>query len=377
MSKIQLRYLTQFEHTEQLNQAKASFEEKYPDVEIIVEQAADNFESMRVFENDAPDIMDSGGWWLFNQQGVFMDLLPFVQETPGLAADLNPGVMRVATKSGNLPGLPVDISVPLILYKKSMLDAAGIPYPTDNWTWDDMMAMARKLTIRNEAGVATQFGFGNGPDIECYEPFIMRNGGRYLSTDGLTARGYIDSNETVEAFQKVIDMYRQHRVTPKPDEPSEAGELHQGFALIFSFTWFVGGLEQHGLGDNYGVVGLPRMPGDVEANMIYMGASGITTKSEHPELAWQFLKHYILESTESFKQPRTLPLTLTLAEKSGMNKHRLWSRYLQELDSVQASGFYISEKWNTSRQLINEDINKMINDGADVRQMLKSWTRYA
>jgi hypothetical protein len=44
-------------------QAKASFEENYPDVEIIVEQAADNFESMRVFENDPPDIMDSGGWW--------------------------------------------------------------------------------------------------------------------------------------------------------------------------------------------------------------------------------------------------------------------------------------------------------------------------
>jgi multiple sugar transport system substrate-binding protein len=240
-----------------------------------------------------------------------------------------------------------------------------------------MMAVARKLTLRNASGVATQFGFAIGPDIENYEPFIMRNGGRYLSPDGSTTRGYMDSEATVEAFRKVIEMYREHQVTRKPGEPSEAGQVHQGFTLVFGFTWFTGGLEANGIGGQYGVVGLPRMPGGVEANMIYMGGSGVTTKSKHPELAWAFLKHYILERPENFRQPRNLPITRTLADQSGMSKHRLWSRYLKELDSVQASGFYISEKWNTSRQLINEDIHRMILDGADVRQTLKSWTRYA
>ncbi|KRF20213.1 extracellular solute-binding protein [Paenibacillus sp. Soil787] len=377
MNKVQIRYLTQFENVNQLMMAKESFEASHPDVEIIVEQAADNFESMRVFQTEAPDIMDSGGWWLFNQKGVFIDLLPFVRETPGLEDDLNAGIMRVATKDGTLPGLPVDVAVPLILYKKAMLDAAGIAYPTDDWTWDDMMAMAKKLTLRNESGVATQFGFGIGPDIEDYEPFIMRNGGGYLEPDGSTARGAIDSDATVEAFRKIIDMYREHKITRKPGEPSGAGELHQRFALVFGFTWFAGGLERAGIGELYGVVGLPRMPGGVEANMIYMGASGVTTKSKHPEISWAFLKHYILERMENFQQPRTLPITRTLSEQSRMNRHRFWSRYLKELDSVQVSGFYINEKWNTSRQLINDDINKMINNGMDVRQMLKSWTRFS
>ncbi|MBP1993915.1 hypothetical protein [Paenibacillus eucommiae] len=60
-----------------------------------------------------------------------------------------------------------------------------------------------------------------------------------------------------------------------------------------------------------------------------------------------------------------------------MNENRLWKRYLQELEDVQASGFYLSEKWNTSRQLINEDIHKMILEGVDINQTLKSWTRFA
>jgi multiple sugar transport system substrate-binding protein len=136
-------------------------------------------------------------------------------------------------------------------------------------------------------------------------------------------------------------------------------------------------LEKNGLSDQYGIVGLPRMPGGTEANMIYMGGCGVTMKSRQPELAWAFIQHYILQQPNNFQQPRDLPITRTLAEQSGMSSHRLWSRFLKELNTVQISGFYISDKWNTSRQLINEDIVKMINEGADVRQTLKSWTRYA
>jgi multiple sugar transport system substrate-binding protein len=378
MSKKQLRYLTQFENTSHLMQAKASFEAIVPDVEIVIEQAADNFESMRAFQDDSPDLMDSGGMGLFNHSEMFLDLMAYVRSTPGLEADLHVGMMRVAAQDGRLLALPMDVSVPLILYKKACFDAAGIPYPTEEWTWDEAMEMASRLTLRDEEGVAEQFGFATGPDIEYYEPFIMRNGGRYIAVDGSTARGCIDSEATVEAFRSVIDMYRKHHACRKPGEPSKAGHPHQGFALVCGFTWFTGGLEANGLSDQYGIVGLPRMPGGADANMIYMGGCGITAKSQQPDLAWAFLKHYLLELPDNFKRsPYSLPITRTLAERSGMSRHRLWSRYLQELDSVQASGFYLSEKWNASRQLINEDIHKMILEGLDVQRTLKSWVRFA
>ncbi len=375
---IELRVLTQFEHMNDLLAAKESFEKDNPGVRIIVEQATDNFESLRAMKSDQPpDIMDSGGWGLFNLKDIFIDLMPFVQEVEGLEEDLNPGIMRIACKDGTLPGLPIDISVPLIMYNKAMFDREGLPYPQEGWTWDELMDLAHRLTLRNEEGIATQFGFGIGPDIECYEPFILRNGGRFLSPEGSTARGYVDSEATVEAFRKVIELYRVHRATRKPEEPSAAGHLHEGFANIFAYTWFTGGLIEHGIVDQFGVVGLPRMPGGEEANMIYMGGCGITTKCEHPKVAWEFLRHYILERPERFRQSRTLPATRSLAEQSGMTEHPIWGRYIKELDHVQASGYYLNEKWNTSRQLINEDIQKLILDGSDVRHMLQSWTRYA
>ncbi|WP_164779591.1 extracellular solute-binding protein [Paenibacillus kobensis] len=380
MSAItEIRFLTEFQQLHNVSSAIASFERDHPHVRIIVEQAADHYESLRAFNSDeAPDIIESGGWSLFNRPGMFVDLLPYVKEVPGLQEDLIPGIMRVACKDGNLPGLPVDVSVPLMIYDKEKFDQAGLPYPTEDWTWDDMMALAEKLTIRNEQGVARQFGYGNGVDIEFFEPFIMRNGGRLISLDG-TARGHVDQQAAIEAFKKLIDAYRVHQVIRKPDEPSEAGDLHEGFAIIFGFTWFIGGCIEHGLSGRFGVVGLPNMPGGQQGNMIYMGAAGVTSKSPNPHLAWEFLHHYVLQRPDSFRSrsTRTLPITRSLAEQSGMTEHPLWSRYIQELDHVQISGFYINEKWNASRQLINEDINRMILEGADVAQTIKSWTRFA
>lgn len=368
-----LRFMTEFQQLQKVSDAKESFERANPGVTIVIEQSTDHFESNNAYQSDkAPDIIESGGWSLFNNKDMFVDLNPYVEEVEGLEEDFYQGPMQVARHNGMLPGLPVDVSIPLIVFKKEMFDRAGLAYPAEDWTWDDFIEAGKKLTIRNEHGVASQFGFGIGVDIEWYEPFIMRNGGSYLSSDGSTARGYVDSPATTEAFRMVIDAYRVHGIIRKPDEPSEAGELHEGFAMIFGFMWFTGGLIHNNLDDKFGVVGLPRMPGDEQSNMIYMGAAGVTSKSKHPRLAWEFLRHYIIDC-----HSWTLPITHSQAKERGLTEHRLWSRYMKELDFVRPSGYYLSEKWNSSRQLINEDINRMILDGVDVSQTMRSWTRFA
>ncbi|MCI3920999.1 extracellular solute-binding protein [Paenibacillus sp. TRM 82003] len=370
---IELTFLTEFEQLQKLMAAKESFESKYPEVRVVIEQSTDHFESLRAYESDeAPDLIESGGWSLFNRKGMFVDLEPYVAATEGLEDRLFSGPMKVARHDGTLPGLPVDISLPLILYRKAMFDQAGLAYPTEDWTWGEFVELGRKLTIRNEQGVATQFGFGIGVDIEWFEPFVLRNGGRYVAPDGSTARGYVDSPETIDAFSKLIDAYRTAEMIRKPDEPSEAGELHVGFAMVMGYAWFAAGLVRAGIADQFGVVGLPRMPGGKSSNMVYMGGAGITSKSRHPEWAWKFMHHYLVECSSWM-----LPLTRTKASERGLTEHWLWSRYLEELERTEASGFYLSEKWNSSRQLINEEITKMIVEGKDVAQTLRGWTRFA
>ncbi|GFN34086.1 ABC transporter substrate-binding protein [Paenibacillus xylaniclasticus] len=353
--------------------AKASFEQANPGVHIVVEQVNDYFEIMRALQSDeAPDIIETGGLQIGNPDGVFRDLNGYVTETSGLEEDLYMGLIRAARHGGVLPSLPIEISAPLIIYDKEKFDRAGLAYPTDDWTWADMIALAKQLTLRDEHGVASQFGLGIGIDIEWFEPFIMRNGGRYVAPDGSTTRGFVDSAATIEAFQLIVDAFRKHRVVRMPDEPCSADVWYEECAMKFSFMWNANDFLREQPVERYGVVGLPHMPGGQRANMVYMGGIGITAASAHPDLAWSFMRHYLLECHSWMP-----PISRSQAEQRGLTKHPIWSRYLQELDDVQLSGFFLNKKWNASRQLINEDIYRMIVDGADVSRTLQSWTRYA
>ncbi len=48
----------------------------------------------------------------------------------------------------------------VLLFRKDLFDEKGIPYPTIDWTWDDMIAAARKLTDPKKGTYGLQLGRG-------------------------------------------------------------------------------------------------------------------------------------------------------------------------------------------------------------------------
>jgi multiple sugar transport system substrate-binding protein len=57
---------------------------------------------------------------------------------------------------------PVNWDTVVIFYNKDMMDAAGLPYPTPEWTWDDFAAYAQKLTTGGTYGAAVYSGYQTG-----------------------------------------------------------------------------------------------------------------------------------------------------------------------------------------------------------------------
>jgi len=351
--------------------AKQSFERDHPDVTIIYQQASDFHEMLTAYRSEEPpDIIESGGFQVSNSDDLFIDLNPYVAATAGLEEDLYAGLLRVTRSSGILPGLPVEVSSPIIIYSKESFDEAGLAYPADDWSWDDMIRIASRLTERDEGGAVTRYGLQLGVDVEWLEPFVMRNGGAYISPDGATARGYADSPATIETYQLIVDAFRLHRVVQMPNEASNGEQRLAAPPLRFNFSWNVNHDELHQ--GKIGAVQLPQMPGRIQTNMVYMGGAGITAKSASPDIAWTFLKHY-LHACHSWMPP----IFKSQAAQRGLSEHPVWSKYLQQLEHVQLSGYYLSKKWNASRQLVNEDIFRMVEGGADVAQTLRSWARFA
>ena len=94
-----------------------------------------------------PDVVRVSGLqvqqWL--RQGAFLDLTDKLSAAE--LADFYPGPLEQFCWQAKLWGIPDTAAPTLVFYNKTMFDAAGLAYPTDNWTFEDMRQAAVQLTL--------------------------------------------------------------------------------------------------------------------------------------------------------------------------------------------------------------------------------------
>lgn len=112
--------------------------------------------------------------------------------------------------------IPKDVDTIGLWYNKTLFDEAGVAYPDENWTWDDLLAAARKLT-NPDKGI---YGFAapnNGH--EGYWNFVYQNGGEILNKD--RTKSDITNPATKEALQFYADLITKEKVSPTADQMAE------------------------------------------------------------------------------------------------------------------------------------------------------------
>ena len=112
-------------------------------------------------------------------EGVLENLDSYIQKSGYDLNDYWPGLLESAKYNGSVYGLPRDIESNVLYYNKDMFDKAGVKYPDENWTWDDLLAAAEKLTVKDASGKVTQYALAmenNGK----YDKWVNQNGGAIL-----------------------------------------------------------------------------------------------------------------------------------------------------------------------------------------------------
>ncbi|WP_158301727.1 extracellular solute-binding protein [Paenibacillus mesophilus] len=369
MNNVQLTIVTQAngEGLKALLASVAQFESKRSDVQVHIEQANGNYEVLNRLKSGEPgDLvqMSESVFGPYLRDGFVVDLLPFLQRDNGLSQDdFYRGALEGPSANGELAALPIDIHVPFILFRKKAFAEVGIPEPDGSWTIEQFRETALQLTGEG------RYGFRLHIDIEWFEPFVLRGGGAYLSADGSTAQGYLNSPETAAALQEIVDWFRVHKIVPMPGEVRE-NAFSERFAMNFDFSWCIPHVLHNHAGE-YGAVGLPCKANGRDTNMMYMGGYGISSGCEHPDAAWELLKE--LSVPPSGRPLSQLPPTKPLARRLGSDISPFMACALGELDKATKSGFYLSQKWNANRQIVNQDLKLMITDGIDVRSTLEKW----
>ncbi len=244
-----------------------------------------------------PDIMtiDSPNLALYANAGALLSLDHYMKEEGDIEDILEPTLAGLTFK-GEIFLAPIVESSIALYYNKHLFEEVGIPFPSRNpdepLTWDEVLEIAQKITNHKTGvhGIDPAQGFGEGEGPAYFKmPILWQFGGEVLSPDGKTADGYLNSEEALEALQFYQDLYHKHQVAAF-ELPPGAIETNQ-LAMTVLGSWHLVELERFSdfkLGEDFGVAPLPKGKYQVAPNGGW--ALGISSQSQYPEEAWEFIK---------------------------------------------------------------------------------------
>lgn len=170
----------------------------------------------RVVSGDVPDVVISSGAlfeWMA-KRNVWADMRPALQKIGWKQGDVfhNPETISHTGKQHAVPFVAHQGGA--LVYNKTLFQEAGVPLPTKDWTWDDVLDAAKRLTKadKNQWGINGNFGHGT------FFSSVWANNGEVLSKDG--KQTLFGGAAGVEALEFLAGLTTRHRVSPTPQQAS-------------------------------------------------------------------------------------------------------------------------------------------------------------
>lgn len=246
------------------------FEKKHPNVTVKLSPGASSTDqllqklSAGFAGNQYPDVSYAFGSWAgqLEASGRTLDVSSQVKQPDVKWDEFTEAARATAQPTGKkVIGFPAVVDNIGLLYNKTLFDKAGMAYPTNDWTWDDFRAAAKKLT--DPANHIYGYGYSvSGSEETTWQfwPHLWQNGGSIIS----------DNQKKAEfaspAGDKSLDLLRGMAVDDKSvylDQTDEKfGQLFisNRIGMITSGPWQLSALKTGGT--KYGVVQLPGTDGD-------------------------------------------------------------------------------------------------------------------
>jgi multiple sugar transport system substrate-binding protein len=247
----------------------AEFEKDHPNVTIDISSGASSTEELLQklsagFASDTyPNISYSFGSWAseLESSGRTVDLRDQVDD-PELGWDEFSEAARstVQPTGEKIIGFPALVDNLSLIYNKTVFDAAGVDYPTDEWSWDDFRAAAKKLTDPSSETYGYAYSVSGSEETTWqFWPHLWQRGGEILADDGTAA---FASDEGVDALEFLRRMAVDDKSIYLDQTDTKFAQLFAAdrIGMMTSGPW-----QLYDLGTaktDYGVTVLPGIDGD-------------------------------------------------------------------------------------------------------------------
>lgn len=275
---------------------------KEVDVNFVIVPGAEYENKLRIAISGgkAPDIFDVDGVFTSNyaHNGALLSLEPYWGNEDYF--DYVNSSQEKTMYNGKKYAVSMSETSVALFYNKDHFAEVGITdTPTkfeDAWTWDEYLEAARKLTITDD-GMTLRYGGLPGwkaPDNSSeaatftHMLYLWNNGAQVTDDKLISAKGFLDSDKTIQVLQKYQDFFQKYKVAPL-ESISKAVE---GFE-IGKLSMFLGNISiANTLTKQYPDIAFGVMPVPVGENR-YATSGGwnlaISSQTKHPDEAWKVI----------------------------------------------------------------------------------------
>ena len=284
-----------------------NFMKEHPDIKIEADnvpwgQHVTKF-STELAGNAAPDVQycQFADARHFIYEGAFINEQPYMNKNAEFSLDNFTQVSLPTYRyKGDIYIVPYDTGPLIIFYNVDMFNKFGVPLPKTDWTFDDMLAAAVKLT--QGTGVNQTWGYEGSPGNfggEANTNYTMPFGARFLDKDEVTFMA--DTSEAATALQWWADLRLKSKVNPTPaDTKVVAGDpfAFNKTAMMYSGSWSVPWLHEQAK-FQYDVAPFPAGP-KKHVTAAEGSGYGITKDSKDRDAAWTYQSAYLGEQGVEF-----------------------------------------------------------------------------
>jgi multiple sugar transport system substrate-binding protein len=208
-----------------------------------------------------PDISYAFGSWAgeLGASGRTQDLTSFVARPEFKWEEMPAAARQTATVDGKVIGVPALVDNLALIYNKKLFDQAGLPYPTDEWSWDDFRNAAKKLTKPATNQYGTAYSVSGSEDTTWHLwPLLWQHGGQILdgTKPAFNSDAGVAALETLRAMAVDDKSMYLDQTDEKYVQLFNAGHV----GMILNGPWSLLLIKDAGI--EYGVSAMPGFNGD-------------------------------------------------------------------------------------------------------------------
>jgi ABC-type glycerol-3-phosphate transport system substrate-binding protein len=256
---------------------------KYPNITLNKITNKTTIDAL-IASNELPDIIYtfSGDLASFESVDLWMDQTPLIKAHNIDLNRFDPIVLQAGKYDQGLLALPFLVNFNALYYNKDIFDKFGVPYPKDGMTWDETVALARKLTIMDQG---VQFR-GLDPD-GVYKMSLTKS---LTTLDFKTGKAALGTPDWLKVLGLLKDIYTISGNKPEKFNYSTDPFIKNKVAAMLATAGYLKTMaETEGL--NWDIAQYPSYPetrntyGSVDSHLMW-----VTPTSKHKDEAIEVLK---------------------------------------------------------------------------------------